>query len=68
MPALTVARMPRQLLKRNGVDTFDMVEKSEMVEQARRVLAKVWETHTTDDGREYYYNVKTQNTTWERPY
>lgn len=26
-----------------------------------------WEAHTTDDGQVYYYNSKTEETTWERP-
>ena len=27
----------------------------------------VWQEFTSDDGRKYYYNSKTKETTWEKP-
>ena len=30
-------------------------------------LPEDWEEITSDDGQKYYYNIKTQDTTWDLP-
>ena len=66
-------RPPRYLSERH------MVTSASLAEEARDVLSSVgsilatevlplgWEEQLTDDGRKYYVNHQTQETTWKRP-
>ena len=38
-----------------------------MMRQQMRPMQDAWKEHKTADGRSYYYNVHTMETTWNKP-
>ena len=42
-------------------------KKPEGFEEKPAVSASDWKEHSTPDGKKYYYNIKTKETTWTKP-
>lgn len=56
--------MNSQVLNSSGVEQNQLLCK---IDPELRLQAAEWSAYKTPDGRNYYFNLKTQQSVWEKP-
>ena len=57
----------KALLQRRKVDLGGLTDKSELLEAARKLPKERWNAVVAQDGRTYYVNEATNETSWVKP-
>ena len=57
----------KALLQRRKVDLSGLTDKSELLEAARKLPKERWNAVVAQDGRTYYVNEATNETSWVKP-